>query len=242
MAARAGAGVSGSRSHNRTGAGGAGGGGVEVEAGAVAGDGAGAVDCVAPVAADRGGAGGCLHRGSLIFAAPGPPGFADIGGYVAEDLPRNIPVREPWLDHHGQRFRRVATTPVTRGWLMRAPVPRSLRGRRLSGCTLRKCYQLQTVSDRNDFGRLRDSVVARGRLEGRRSRAAIDRFMVARSNLLPLRSTASWWSRPARFATAATDRSHRLQNMNVMGGTGVGGYAYRLPGHELCSDYGSAKP
>jgi len=30
-------------------------------------------------------------RGSLIFAAPGPPGFAAIGGYVAEDVPRKIP-------------------------------------------------------------------------------------------------------------------------------------------------------
>jgi predicted PhzF superfamily epimerase YddE/YHI9 len=30
-------------------------------------------------------------RGSLIFAKPGPPGFADIGGYVAEDAPRNVP-------------------------------------------------------------------------------------------------------------------------------------------------------
>jgi predicted PhzF superfamily epimerase YddE/YHI9 len=29
-------------------------------------------------------------RGSIIFARPGPPGFAAIGGYVAEDAPRNI--------------------------------------------------------------------------------------------------------------------------------------------------------
>jgi predicted PhzF superfamily epimerase YddE/YHI9 len=29
-------------------------------------------------------------RGSLIFAAPGPPGYADIGGYVAEDVPRQV--------------------------------------------------------------------------------------------------------------------------------------------------------
>lgn len=26
-------------------------------------------------------------RGSIIFARPGPPGFAAIGGYVAEDAP-----------------------------------------------------------------------------------------------------------------------------------------------------------
>jgi predicted PhzF superfamily epimerase YddE/YHI9 len=38
-----------------------------------------------------------LHhgRGSIIHAKPGPPGFADIGGYVTEDQPRTIsgPIR-----------------------------------------------------------------------------------------------------------------------------------------------------
>jgi predicted PhzF superfamily epimerase YddE/YHI9 len=31
-----------------------------------------------------------LHHGhgSLIFAKPGPPGYADVGGLVAEDAPR----------------------------------------------------------------------------------------------------------------------------------------------------------
>jgi predicted PhzF superfamily epimerase YddE/YHI9 len=35
-----------------------------------------------------------LHhgRGSIIFAKPGPPGFADIGGLVTEDAPRTVTV------------------------------------------------------------------------------------------------------------------------------------------------------
>ena len=33
-----------------------------------------------------------LHhgRGSIIYAKPGPPGYADIGGYVTEDAPRTV--------------------------------------------------------------------------------------------------------------------------------------------------------
>jgi predicted PhzF superfamily epimerase YddE/YHI9 len=35
-----------------------------------------------------------LHhgRGSIIYAKPGPPGYADIGGYVTEDAPRTVPL------------------------------------------------------------------------------------------------------------------------------------------------------
>jgi predicted PhzF superfamily epimerase YddE/YHI9 len=33
-----------------------------------------------------------LHhgRGSVIYAKPGPPGYADIGGYTSEDAPRTV--------------------------------------------------------------------------------------------------------------------------------------------------------
>ncbi len=38
-----------------------------------------------------------LHhgRGSVIHAKPGPPGYADIGGYVAEDAPRTVSAESP---------------------------------------------------------------------------------------------------------------------------------------------------
>jgi predicted PhzF superfamily epimerase YddE/YHI9 len=32
--------------------------------------------------------------GSIIYAKPGPPGYADIGGYVTEDAPRTVLLRE----------------------------------------------------------------------------------------------------------------------------------------------------
>jgi len=38
-------------------------------------------------------------RGSIIHAEPGPPGYADIGGWIAEDEPRTVHLHKPGVYH-----------------------------------------------------------------------------------------------------------------------------------------------